>query len=83
MNYSRKRRKRKIKNFILKAISYFMGMVFILGACALDSEGTNVPFLMIVVSMMWLLPFGYANGCFGKGGDENESHEQLSERRHH
>lgn len=81
MNYSRKRRKRRIKNFILKAISYFMGMVFILGDCALDSEGTNVPFLMIAVSMMWLVFFGYANGCFGKGG-ENESHEQLSERCH-
>lgn len=83
MNYSRKRKKHRLKNFILKTISYIMGLVFILGACALDSEGTNIPFLMVVVSMMWLIPFGYANGFFETEGDEDEPHEQLPKRRHY
>lgn len=51
MRYSRKRKKHRVKNFILKAISYIMGLVFMIGASALDSEGTNIPFLMVVVSM--------------------------------
>lgn len=83
MNYSRKRKKRRFKNFILKTISYIMGAVFILGACALDSEGTPVPFLMVLVSMLWLTLFAVANGYFEMDGDDYGSHEQLPERRHH
>lgn len=83
MRYSRKRKKHRIKNFILKTISYIMGVVFILGACAVDSEGTYIPFLMMGVSMLWLTLFAIANGYFEWDGDEYESHEQLPKRRRH
>ncbi len=83
MRYSRKRKKHRVKNFILKAISYIMGLVFMIGASALDSEGTNIPFLMVVVSMAWLTLFAIPNGYFGMDGDDYEPHEQLPKRRRH
>ena len=62
MRYSRKRKKYRIKNFILKFISCIMGLIFMIGASALDSEGTNIPLLMVVVSMVWLTLFAISNG---------------------
>lgn len=59
MNYSG-----KIKNFILKTITGIAIIALIVGGCALDSEGTNVPVYMCVISECWLLLFGYANDWF-------------------
>lgn len=39
-----------------------MGLIFMIGASALDSEGTNIPLLMVVVSMVWLTLFAISNG---------------------
>ena len=53
-----------MKNFILKTISYIMGLVFIFCASAIDSY-YNTPFIIgCIVSGLWLTLFGYANGVF-------------------
>ena len=69
MNFS------KIKDIVLKFISGIMGITFIVGASSLDSEGTTVPLLMVIVSTIWLTLFAIANGYMDIGGDDNESHE--------
>ena len=75
MNFS------KIKNIVLKSISGIMGITFIIGASSLDSEGTIVPILMVVISTVWLILFAIANGYMDIGGDDDEPYDQLPKRR--
>lgn len=56
-----KRIKSKIKNFILKTITTVAGCTFLFMACALDSPSW-IPFILCVVSAVWLVLFSYANG---------------------
>lgn len=58
-----KRRLKKVKNFILKTITWIMGIICILSVCSIDSP-TWIPTIALVVSMAWLIPFGFANGWF-------------------
>lgn len=55
--------KRKIKNFILKSITTFFAILFIFCACCLDSQ-SNIFYIGCIVSLLWLVPFGIANGAF-------------------
>lgn len=65
MNCSRKTKRvlNKIRIFILKAITYFAGFMFMC-ACASDPEHSDIKevFIILVVSGGWLFLMGYANG---------------------
>ncbi len=56
----------KIRNFVLKSITWFFVILALLSACALDSEAWWIPSTAFVVSMCWLIPFGFANGFLKK-----------------
>ena len=62
-NENRKRKsktKNRIKNVVLKSISVLAFCLFILGGISLDSF-SNIPYIMCIVSLLWLVPFGIAN----------------------
>lgn len=61
MKRSAKNKLIKIKNIILKIITYIMTVLFILSLIALDSESI-IPFITLVLSGGWLALVGYANG---------------------
>ena len=52
--------KRDLKNFILKSITFLSTLAFLFGAMALDSH-SNLPYILCVVSFIWLVPFTYVN----------------------
>lgn len=53
--------KRKAHNAVLKSTAYFMGAVFIVSGCLLDSDSW-IPVTSLAVSALWLAVFAYANG---------------------
>ena len=53
--------KRKIKNLILKSITIVFVLLFIFCVCCLDSN-TYIFYIGCIVSLLWLVPFGIANG---------------------
>ena len=61
--------KRKAHNFILKSITYVAFVLFLLSACAVDSESW-IPTIVLFVSMSWLSLFAYANGEWMEGVEE-------------
>lgn len=52
-----------MKNKILKALAYINGFLFLIFACALDSE-SSIPAIGCMVTGGWLLLFSYANNWF-------------------
>lgn len=54
--------KRKVKNLILKSISIFAFMLMILCMSGIDSATSCKPYVIIIVCLCWLVPFGIANG---------------------
>ena len=52
--------KSKIKNFILKSITYVAAILFTVSACALDSA-TWIPAIVCLICAIWLMLFAYAN----------------------
>ena len=59
-----KKLKRKLKNIILKFISISCGFNLMLCISCVDSVEPNIFYIGIVVSLLWLVPFGIANGAF-------------------
>lgn len=52
---------KKLKNIILKAITFIAVMVWVVSGCCLDSENWT-PFLIgMLVSSLWILVFSIAN----------------------
>lgn len=51
---------RKLKNIILKLISYIMFFIGLFGGMGIDSN-FNVCIIMIIISMCWLVPYGIVN----------------------
>lgn len=49
-----------MKNLILKTITLFNVILFIVGACAIDSESL-LPAGMCGIALLWLLPFMLIN----------------------
>lgn len=65
--------KRKIKNFILKTITWLAGSMFFVSASAVDSE-SYFPTIICLICMAWLGLFAYANGYLNVP-EEGEKHE--------
>ena len=60
-----RRTKNKIKNIVLITINYIAFGIFVLSACALDSQ-SNIPFYTCIVSGLYLILSAYANGLIGR-----------------
>lgn len=56
-----KRKLHKIRIAILKAITWIAGILFIIGACALDSEDITIPVMVMLASGLWLTLIIFAN----------------------
>ena len=54
-------KRNKVKNTILKIITYLMAILFILSLIALDSENI-IPIISLATSGTWLFLIGLANG---------------------
>ena len=57
----RARKLNKIRIAILKAITWIAGILFIIGACSLDSTDITIPVILTVASGSWLALIGLAN----------------------
>jgi hypothetical protein len=55
------RKLHKIRIAILKAITWIAGILFIIGACSLDSADITIPVILTVASGSWLALIGLAN----------------------
>lgn len=53
--------KNKIKRFILKSITWVMGIIFLISVCSLDSEPFYIPLAALVVSGGWLWLMAWGN----------------------
>ena len=58
-----KRRLKKVRRFILISITWIMGIICLLSVLSIDSPSW-IPTIALVISMAWLIPFGFANGWF-------------------
>lgn len=56
--------KMKISKMIVKAITVIMAVMFVLAACAADSEAWLPVFVVLLISGSWLAVVAWANGCF-------------------
>lgn len=59
-----RRKRKRIKNIVLRAITWFMGIVCLVSVLSLDSEPYQVSVISLVISTGWLVVFGLANGWF-------------------
>lgn len=50
-----------MKNIILKSITVIMVVILLLGMSMMDSDNQIIPMMMIVVPIIWLGLFMYAN----------------------
>lgn len=57
----RARKLNKIRIAILKAITWIAGILFIIGACSLDSADITIPVILTVASGSWLTLIIFAN----------------------
>lgn len=56
-----KRKLHKIRIAMLKAITWIAGILFIIGACSLDSADITIPVILTVASGSWLALMAFAN----------------------
>lgn len=62
------KRKLKLKNKIIKSITYVMAFIFIFSACLLDSD-TWIPYIVCCVCLAWFILFMFVNREYlGKHG---------------
>lgn len=60
-----------MKNFILKTITWIMGIVWCICLCAVNTERPVVFLLIFGISSAWLVFFMWANDFIAKDGEEN------------
>lgn len=49
----------KILRVLCGVITFIMFVVFLVGACCLDTETTNAPMYMVLISLPWLAVWGW------------------------
>lgn len=76
----KRRRRKRIKNWVLRFAAYLNGCVFLISACAIDSDSW-VPFFVCFVSMLYLFLFGMANGWFDEEEVNDCGTDDLYEKR--
>ena len=68
------RRCADLKNKVLRTLTIFAMLIFLIGVCGLDSEGTNIFFILILSGLAWLVPYLLIN--WDTIVRENESKER-------
>ena len=56
--------KKKVKNFILKSITWFAVVVWLTALGSIDSENVIIPVVSFTLSSVWLFLFTYANQMY-------------------
>lgn len=56
--------RKKIKNFVLRTITTIASAGVVLSAGCADSPNSNVPLIICIVCLAWIVLFCYANGYF-------------------
>lgn len=74
----KRRKRRRIRQAVLRFLAYINGTLFVISACAIDSESL-VPFITCCITMAFLFLYGFANGWFEEV-DENGT-DDLNEKR--
>ena len=64
MKRSKRRFRRKAKNFILKTVTFLNFMSLLFWICAMDAIISWQPYVIMVVNFVWLILFVWANGYF-------------------
>lgn len=59
----------KIKNYVLKCITWVAVFLFIAAACAIDCTTSMVPVYILFACLAWFVMFSIANGFFGECGE--------------
>lgn len=54
-------RRFSVKNKVLLTITAVMILIQAIGASALDSDALTIPTLMVLLPLIWLIPFALAN----------------------
>lgn len=62
---------RRIKNVVVMSITAVMIGVFFFSIAAIDSESW-IPFVLLIVSLMWIVAFAAANGYLEISYGEDE-----------
>lgn len=73
------RRRKRIKNRVLRFIAYLNGTLFLVSVCMIDSESL-IFFFVCCVTMLYLFLFSMANGWFYEEVNDYES-DDLCEKR--
>ena len=55
---------KKIKNFILKLITWFAVVVWLTALGSIDSENVIIPVVSFILSSAWLFLFTYVNQMY-------------------
>ena len=55
---------KKVKNFILKSITWFAIVVWLTALGSIDSENVIIPVVSFTLSSVWLFLFTYANQMY-------------------
>ena len=77
MKRSKRRFRRKVKNFVLKTITFLNFMSLIYWVCLIDAVISWQPYAIMVANLTWLVLFGYANGYFDTEEEvEDEAKEE-------
>lgn len=67
-----KRLRKKVKNFLLKSITFIAVIAWIVAGSCLDSE-CWIPFwIILILASLWITIFAYANGAMKTGEMKDE-----------
>lgn len=64
MKRSKRRFRRKVKNFILKTVTFLNFMSLLFWICVIDAIISWQPYAIMAANFAWLVLFGWANGYF-------------------
>lgn len=68
---------RRARKTIINIITGIAAVMFIFGACMLDSENLTLPLLLIIPSLLWLLPFAIRSDQYITWEDDDEDHMRI------
>ena len=68
---------RKIRKTAVNIITGIAALMFIFGACMLDSEDLTLPLLLIIPSLLWLVPFAIRSDQYITWEDDDEDHVRI------
>ncbi|MCD7818874.1 MAG: hypothetical protein LUH07_07460 [Lachnospiraceae bacterium] len=68
---------RRGKKTIVNIITGIAALMFIFGACMLDSEDLTLPLLLIIPSLLWLVPYAIRSDQYITREDYDEDHMRI------